>query len=1329
MNKQALYTFNGMSQDTTKSKASNTFYFEGRNIRIVSTDSASTGSATNEKGNELVLTIPTPVFELSKGRISYGNSFIKFDPRKTELKDTYSGKTSGTQTIIGHINSRDNIVVMTTDNNGFDCIWEIIITDAGHSIELKYMRDLGFSTSNPIQAVFNYENERIQKVYWVDGKSQLRFINLEHTIANKFIDNLIDVNSNTINIVGNFDIKQAKIVDVVSGGTHTAGMIQYTFNLYRLNSSQTKLAPLSNLIALGKGKNNGGGKVNEIVGSTPIVEINDIDKEYTHIKVYAVKYTSYNEIPTISLIKDQEISSTRSLSIFDDGHTIHDISLSEFLFLGSEPIIPKHIETKDNILFSANITEQNFDVNLDTRAYSFRPTLPSYVYTDVKLSYGRPTGTSYKIDPTTYIVPPKHDAVNLNYDTQKYQADKTTLGGEGKYIKYEIVQKNITSPESYKFFKDNEIYRIGVEFYNRLGQKSFPKWIADFKSPEGNLSSNFNTLKVTLKPEFFVWLNDPANFESDNDKPIGYRVIRADRTLNDRTIITQGFMNSMMSTFKTNSSTAVSAADIKRQAEDGDKTPSLQRVFGKHSVQMEGMQHYKALSNNPENLKTSEVCVAKGGDGHVANTWQYNTLMQMFSPEIIFSNVPLYEGLELRIKGANENKGNQFWGQEREVSTKKVVREGKVVNGLTPHDTGVDTKLIGNINDLCDTGIFGPAKKDTKGDEGDTMDFYQFYRNFTKGFIPSTNKVSEVVYGKPEITEKGQGPTSYNNNPDFKYYNSLEPVITDWVDAKAQGKSPGLTSVNSWGAKCITMMLGTTSTKLEDRTKLERLYQKTGITKTNVMLVGELVKNAAQIYTGNIYGGASYADKQRTNYIQIGDYKSIVTDTVQIDSPGDTFVQNFRFAKLVKTDTEVYSPYTNQITEIVEGKIETSIDLSNRNDMSISGWDSRFQPRYDEYHEYNRVYSQQPTLIQNQNPDYTFVKVKGFDTRIMASKIKVPGENIDNWTDMLVNEVQDLNGKNGPITSLVSFKDNIFAFQHSALAAIGINPRVQVQGGDGVAIELGSGGILHDYKYVTTTSGCINKWGTVATDKGIYYVDLLNNSFCRYSGQVENLSDKLGMHTWFQNNLEHDKLKLDNSILGTGINFGFDIINSDILLSMHQTKNHTIVFNEGLNQGYGGFYSFMDYCPSRYIYRTNRLFSLDDTNHNIYQHFIGLYNNFYGTYYPSYVTLSVNPDVNHECVYNNIEYNSELYLKGADQFDKTITHIQAYNEYQDSGLIPLQFGRDKNLRRKFRTWRAQIPRQGRERLRNPWIYLKLQLTNEDNYKLILHDITVDYTVS
>ena len=84
-------------------------------------------------------------------------------------------------------------------------------------------------------------------------------------------------------MVGKYNLTEPKIIKVEKGGIHTSGMIQYAYNLYRLNSSQTQLSPLSELISLDK-EEIGGGNLNEIVGSIPVIKIEGLDTNYTHIK-------------------------------------------------------------------------------------------------------------------------------------------------------------------------------------------------------------------------------------------------------------------------------------------------------------------------------------------------------------------------------------------------------------------------------------------------------------------------------------------------------------------------------------------------------------------------------------------------------------------------------------------------------------------------------------------------------------------------------------------------------------------------------------------------------------------------------------------------------------------------------------------------------------------------------------------------------------------------------------------------------------------------------------------------------------------------------------
>jgi len=1287
------------------------------------------------------------------GKITYGNqelSFITDQEIDQQINDGLLPNISNSQQIIGHTTTRDSIILFSTDNLGMDCIWKLDnVLLSEYQLKLLYVRNLGFSTSNPIQAIFNYENENIQKVYWVDGKHQIRSININHGQI-EGNEALIDLPSNSINLVGNIDFSQPTITSILSGGTHTAGMIQYGYNLYRLNASQTKLSPLSELIPLGKGLNLGGGELNEEVGATPVVEINNLDKAYTHIKVYAIKYTSYNEIPSIHLIDERELGGQSSVTIYDDGSTIASLSLEELLFLGSDPIVPKHIETKDSRLFPSNIESREFILpeELDCRTYSFPiSSTTTQVFDSItNATVINPVGGT--IINNNYVLPLQHDAINLKYDINKYQYNSTVLGAEGKFIKFKINQKSLNKPEDYRVLKDREIYRFGVEFYNNLGQTSIPQWMLDYKMPTGNLQNNFNTIEVTLKPEFYTWLNN-YNFEKESDRPVGYRILRTERTVADKTITCQGILSGMMVNTIRDSRNA-SLLTVTEKRIDSKNQPKLPNFLIRTFQKINPLQANSNLLNmqfkngdatqigDTANLNPLTEIQYDSNAGcntrRKADTYQYTTMYQMYSPEIMFNSINVNTATQFNVIGGAVNTFNSWWGQERSVVNKVPLLEGQVTGKLTPHTSGgTDIPINDNIKSLILRGLIS----DANGSDADkTVSFNQFNREFTQ-FIPAPTPKVYSIYGAPELTERGQGNTTYNNNAQYIYKNTLEGLLSDGVQERCNGdgyvdtgtNDRAIISVNSYGAKCVTFVPdnGSNSDTIEphNRLTLEQLYSASGLTNPNTVLVAEFVRPNTDVYLSGIYGGNSYEDKKRSSYLQIGSFKNIDNNIVQIDSAGDTYVQVFKFMRIGKTDVETYSKGVNQHTELVSVLLETSIDLKNRNDISLSTWNSRFQPNNEEYHKYNKVYSQQPSLVKAIGVDFNFKRIKNFDSRITASKLKIPNESVDSWTDILPNEVMDLNGKYGPINSIVSFNDTIYAFQDEAIASISINPRVQVQGSDGIGLELGTGGILYDYNYITTKSGSINKWGVIPTKRGLYYYDALNKNISRIPDNVAvSLTDTKGLHTYFNNNYKYDLLKIDNPILRTGVICGYDNLNSDVYFTLLQgDKSFTRCFNENIDQ----FVDLKTYKPSMYLNKGDKFLSLAYTNNSLYEHGKGLYNRFYGSYQPSYITLLVNPESDSSVVYDSIFYNSELYLNDIDQPDKTLTHIQAYNEYQNSGRIPLIVGRDKNLRRKLREWKAEIPRDKRSRIRNPWIYLKLELDNTSNYKLILHDIIIAYS--
>ena len=1332
VNKQVKYTFAGATEDVTKSKHPFQYYFEAQHIKILATNNQSTGSVANEKGNELVISIPNISIDESTNVITYGTSTLSY-VNGNEISQQITSEllpiSSSEQIIIGHTTTRDSIILFTTDDLGMDCIWLLgNVLEDNYNLELLYLRNIGFSKNNPIQAIFNYENENIQKVYWVDGNKQIRYINTTHSNI-EGNNPLIELPLNSINFVGNINFSQATISNVVGGGSHTSGMIQYSYNLYRLNGSQTKLAPLSELIPLDKGFNLGGGDLNETVGSTPIINIKNIDTSYTNINVYAIKYTSFNETPSISLIEESELNGRTEINIFDDGSTISSLTLEEFVFLGSNPTIPQHIESKDNRLFLANLKDSSFDVpdELDFRAYSFGlNSTTTTIWNDPQLNTaGLIDRTINKLTVTAaYTIPLTHDSINLSYDTLKYQYNSNILGGTGKYIKYSIVQKTSSelnkAVENYRLLKDEEVYRVGIELYNTLGQTSPPKWIADFKTPKGNLEGLYNTLNVELTSEFYNWLNT-YSFESEESKPVGYKIIRADRTLLDRTILCQGVLTQMMAqTTKDVENYNFWKKKSNRLTESDNliKFPiPVSRGFTSNIDPLIETDHLRMMNEQDEGPYTDypdtseyaseEIFSGKNESYKRQQSWQFTKLFQLNSPDILFNTgLNFSSGLKFKIKGLVENTKNDIWEKRVQIVTETINLSQKEqdVNTLLPND------------DIRFLGLFGPSK-------GDNIMVQDLINREYLNFIPSNNNNSFNIYGTPEVTERGQGPTSYNGDATLKYSNSMAGFLTDRSD---DDDEDAIVSMNSYGNKCLTLAEGSESATLAERKGLEDILSYASIAGTDGLLLCEVIIPDEFIYLGNIYGGNSYEDKSRTTYIQIGEYNDINTSSIQIDNAGDTYVYNYKFARISKTDTEILDDKVLQLTEIINYPIETTVDLKNRNDNSLFEWDSEFQPKYDTFHNYNRVYSQQPNLVGNTSEDFTFKKIKSFDSRIQSSKLKTPNESIDSWTDVLENETMDLDGKYGPINSIITFKDTMFAFQDEAIASITINPRVQVQGSDGVGLELGTGGILYDYNYISTKTGSINKWSVLQTKKGVYYYDALNKAIGRVPDMITPLlTDLKGMHSFFNNNFDYNLLKEDNPIIGSGALLGYDNYNNDVYISLLQgDKSFTWCYNELKDE----FIDLKTYKPSRYINKGEKFIIPNTDDNSLYEQYKGDYNTFFGVKQPSYIILQLNPEADYDCVFNNIHYNSELYLNDVDQPNKTLTHIQAYSEYQNSGKIPLILGRDSNIRRKFREWQADIPRDGRNRIRNPWIFLKLELDNTEGYRMILHDIIVNYSV-
>lgn len=1703
-NRKTRVTYGGINQDLAKSRVQDNMYYDANNIKLTPVEGQSFGTVSNAYGNILSATLPQPVINTGYSKIIYGNKELPYLNNEINSLPQVSGK----QEIIGHIETIRGAILFSTDGI-LDCIWEVVDLDEDIlDVNLLYMRKMGFSKSTPIQAIYNYENELIQKVYWVDGTNYLRFINIKQSIANGFDQNLIDLPVTSVNSKSTVDISKPLVESGGGGGVHTAGMIQYGYTLYNLNGAETSLSPISDLFALDKGPGNGGGAVNEVVGAMPVVVINNVDTKYTYIKLYSVKYTEYNGTPSINLIYDGNIGNYTRFTFNDTGTTsLGAIDLASFLFLGADPIKPSHIVAKDNILFASNNKSTAYKLDVDMRAYSFNQAGTSAkIYTDVVYDITKGeipyTGTLWDVAVKGYDVPATFDAVNLDFDTYrytdngisgtpgrtivnnasavaqinalapidifsngagtvtvamssicdptntlpktysltlvpivgtnnrivaqsdgimevrfrggvtatdvtnrmvvssvipelnlyasatgallntvkmtvqpastgddayiayvpvtagqavgtdvkvsshftnntcpyqstdvnsieayegdgpyigpdetgnsisvnatltyseftaklvddlsrvtdmplvptsgetnilngKYVADYTgsidaaitltvnmngdalqyeasqysiamyrnglivnsapllltsaglnitnytprfnvvygdlitleivnnragyngTLavppaaleamnitasatvtfkegtssggngeGGTGKFVKYILErtdEANLSiSATQGRFFKDNEIYRIGVVFWNSIGQASEVKWIADFKAPEGNLEGQFNTLRVEFTNAFYAYINGL----SEELKPTNYSIVRAVRSSTDKTIVSQGILTGMfVQDYSSNSGASASYAQKSQKNPGLVKTPiPITRGYGNgkgltnsyYPVFPTG--HNKTMTNSkveldparnpddqdprsstPKDIIVDEIYRDARDEYQRQQSWQYTKMLQMYSPEATFGfQINPTDTDELYLLGYMPRNEYNVWDFNintetfgPQLSSRKDFLNGTAAN-FYPY-------LVGGF------GVIGPPYR--RWESGHSRGEYSDYNtdappkharrtHFRKTFLPLERVSSEKKYSilnKPEVTEVGQGITSYNSDRALQYTNKLSLVVSD---AKRPTSSNGtdldpIRSVQSEGNRCLTMVLGDNGIDHETRPGLDDLYTAAGTGEWDVELFGEIRKTKSYVYSGALYGGYDISSRSRTEYVSIGEAYDISNAIAVVESPGDTYVQVFKNTRLTKIPGTVYTKDVQVIVETLEYLVETTINLVERNDSSISSWDAVVDPTSEEGTSYNRVYSTDATIQTFTTDSLKLRNIERKEVEIIASKVKIPGEFVDNWVDFRPNEVMYLDGKYGPVNNVVNHWDQLFAFQDFAVAKLAVNPRVQIQDSDSVSIQLGTGQVLHDYQYLTTKSGCINKWAITSTNSGLYYLDANLKQLQRLQPEkgIEGVSEAKGLHGFLQKMLDRDVLRTDNPVTQQGAVIGYDIVNGDVFTTVIKNgESFTLSFNEKMN----AFTSFYSFIPTRYIVKGERVVTVPSNNNTLWSHTKGApYQTWYGTKHESDITILINTDVpGMEKVFNNIEFDSEVTLDGVDVYNSTITSIEAWTTYQESGKIPLVVGRD--IIRKFRTWRTFIPREknSRNRLRDKWLFLKVGYDSQNNNKLILHDIIINYS--
>lgn len=447
---------------------------------------------------------------------------------------------------------------------------------------------------------------------------------------------------------------------------------------------------------------------------------------------------------------------------------------------------------------------------------------------------------------------------------------------------------------------------------------------------------------------------------------------------------------------------------------------------------------------------------------------------------------------------------------------------------------------------------------------------------------------------------------------------------------------------------------------------------------------------------------------------------------------GDTYYQRYDCLKTYANGSDS----TNSIVDIVSFLCETRLNIDGRYDKNRGNL-SNLAASPENFNLFNPVYSQENSFFPSNYIESGRFELSKFQNSIVWTRTKSAGEEVDTWTQLSLLSSIDLDGDKGAVEALRRFNNEIYSFQPLGISRIFFNSHAQVlaqgEGSGTIPVELMNSGKVEGKAYLTTGVGSSNKWSIVTTPTGLYFIDNRTNSIQMFTQEgLSDLSDKLSFRTWVEgvNTMERWNPKNFDNIIAF-----YDSTNSDIYF-VSKDENSTLVYSELIGQ----FTSFMSYNEVPLMFPLNGNF-YSFKNNTLWQQNVGEYNSFFGDKKPYSVEVVCNMDSPVDKIFNNLEWRATIKEDGLDSTSTFDTlRVTTDGEYQDTGNVYFQnrtnsrqggmlSENNPTLRRKFRIWRAPIPRDKvnkKDRIRGPWAKIRLTKEEPGNEKMELHDIVVHF---
>ena len=1436
--KQAMWKTKGMNRDLSVSAFNPEFSFENRNLRLSTNDGNTLLSWVNERGTKEV--------EVTFNYAGTGSSTIEGYP-------------------IGTAVLNDKLVLFTTKYTGKTDSWSgdndyIYVLEysekavLGMSGKRLYRGNLNFSTQNPIETQVSYESDKIQKVYWTDGRNTLRVINIASSNTAKW-----NGSSTCFDSIPTLQLKETITVSRLldSSGDFAPGVIQYSFTYYNKYGQESNIFYTSPLRFVAH--TDRGGAPDERINTAFKIEITNVDTNFDFLRIYSIQRTSLNGTPICKRVADIEISilNGTSVSYIDTGVNGDTVDPTELLYKGGEEIVVKALGQKDNTLFLGNLTikRPSLVAGLESEGY----------YDPVK----------HKISGVSVIVD----------DTKNSISDASGSYHAGNVYNYfnQLSGKNSSGEVGVPCagFKNGDTYRLGVQFQYKTGAWSNPLFIEDKTLGDAenvyNPDIQTNTLdnyrfEGSLSAELTQYLKEKGYVKA--------RAVIVYPDIQDRRTLCQGVV---CPTLYTNRHRAENKNLLAQSSWFFRPIKGTSEAYTNNNGTASPWSHTSTIPYTKKNKNYNPS--ADKGDDHpypdsltasirqveIQGFFDYDDrfqvdwdLLSLHSPEIEFNEqlssinfkdtVIYYVGrakfdftmsdIDIQTETAtisnnsngfvhktfnashswgiiaglfyddyaiDDNSNNdelQKWSDEKSPFKWMVYpwhRSGAINNDINrPSDKGstsslLKKKVISNLR-YTTTGwltagkvvhrnfsvtpqLFSSDEATVIKVEYPVSSYSNIYQGNVDTVLNSDSQGMFFAFDGDTITSYDK-ETSFTSDEWWKLYgkyrdgNVHEHGIYHFDDSKSDDK---------WGEPVSgSSVIGTTYEDLFITKDLIRMkYKSTPHLVIYDPGASVSIPEATTYYQlpiveirrssiSNMFGGTSLDALKANVWLPCGKAVLLGNKTDNDNNEITKFNYNYGDTYYQRWDCLKTYPFTredtNQIVEIGSFMLQSHINMDGRYDRN-RGQQSNLNMTPQNFNLINPVYSQKDNFFSYRIMDDDYYKNREYPNQITWTKTKTSGADIDQWTNITLASILEMDGDKGSVNKLMRFNDQLICFQDTGLSQVLYNENTQISTTDGVPIEIANSGKVQGKRYISDTIGCNNKWTICSTPSGIYFIDGYNKGIYVYQGQLQNLSVQGSMNSWCKKNIVNEKSLEWNPVDFDGFITAYDKQNQDVLFI---NKDIALAWSERL----GTFTSFYDYGRAPY------LCSLEDTGVwvvpdegddqegicKLWGHQAGGYCQFFGVNKPYWMTLIGNPEPQLDKIFTNLDFRAVVSGEGETEGSAykpylPFDYLDTWDEYQHgvatlstknghSAMLHHTLDRTSSLKRKFRIWRCDIPRNNsrnisdvfdetfdetfhgtapggrQDRMRNPWLYIKLYKKEADEGQTLpkaeIHDIVMTY---